>query len=290
MVPSAFVGLFGDEAPPEPAALCELILMVALADGHLEQAELDGLARAIESGALGSLSWDFAMERAAALAEDAPLFFEARDQLALKLVDPLERKTGLALAARIASAHRPLDDAERALLHSVAKTFALTDRELEQLLSKNQKAGPAEGLAYVRSRFNDPSARGDATLFDYLGETREDSELRALMYKVSGVRRAATKLFESSEVVSLGELRSLGSERLRIDAIVDANERRWLMRFLAPGEALWHQEHALWLRLSEELMPAEAILFFTAEAPALADQSLLKRLNPSRVTVHRLEL
>jgi hypothetical protein len=286
--PVAF--FFGDETPPEPVALCELILMVALADGQLEQEELDGLARALESGALGNLSWDFAMERAAALAEDAPLFFEARDQLALRLVDPLERKTGLALAARIAGARRPLDDAEQALLHSVAKTFALTDRELEQILSKNKKAGLADELAYVRSRFNDPTAKGESTLFDYLGETRDDAELRTLMYKISGVRRASTKLFENSEVISMGELRSLGSERLRIDAIVDAQEKRWLMRFLGPGEALWHHEHPLWQRLCDELMPAEAMLFFTAKAPAIADQALFKRLNPSRVAVHRLEL
>ncbi len=127
-------------------------------------------------------------------------------------------------------------------------------------------------------------------MFDYLGETRNDAELRTLMYKVSGVRRASTKLFETSEVISMGELRTLGSERLRIDAIVDANDRRWLMRFLGPGEALWHHEHQLWQRLSEELMPAEALLFFTAEPPAIADQALFKRLNPSRVTVHRLEV
>lgn len=282
-----FAGFDGQRASRE--LLLDAILMVALADGPPDRAEVDAIARlAAPKGELEGLDWQRILDRMEALAEDAPLFTDARATLLTKLTAPDARRLALELAAKTAAADQPLTGAEEAILSALAQGFAIPEAELEAILAP-WRAEPTRDLPWARCPFNDPEAEHAPGLFDTIAATRDPGELRMLVHKVETTRRALTQLLDGGEVSWVGERLMVGGAALRIDACLESQGRRWLLRCLGPGEALHHGEHPLLETLTETLDEATALLVVHAdEVISPADEALLRSLAPAKVRLERL--
>ncbi len=271
--------LWGGGPPRQAGPLLDVILMVALTDGPLDAAEWDGLAWVLgEEPLLAGVSFRQALARARALAGDAPLFADARDELAQTLDDPELRQRSVVLAAAIAGALRPLDEDEHALLNALARGFGLSEATLAALLRRADEQRP-KGHLWARSPFNDP-LRPRPNLAELLAQTRDDRGLRQAAFKLAAVRSLMTKLSDHAEVARTGEPLETARGAWITDATVLAEGRQYWVRCLAPGEALHPAEHELLETLLPLLPAEEGVLLVSTSELSRPDRELVGALAP----------
>jgi hypothetical protein len=100
-----------------------------------------------------------------------------------------------------------------------------------------------------------------------------------------------TKLAESAELLALGELIDLGEQSFRADAVLRADSRSFVARFLSKGEALFPSERGLLSPLLEAINPGVSLFIGHAEASLPPpDEAAIRRLAPGRVIIERLEV
>ncbi|MCC7381064.1 MAG: TerB family tellurite resistance protein [Deltaproteobacteria bacterium] len=280
--------LFGGRQDRQRDALVDLLLMAALADGELSLADLDRIARAIEThDELRGYDWDEVKSRAKIVAADAPLFGDTRDRLAREITDPDLRRFGLKLAARCCRA--PLAEEEKALLHRIAELFEVRDKERAKILRWTD-ADPV-GSGYLRCGFNDPAGTQRASWADALAKSEDDSQLAMLTFKATATRAVMSRLSDKTELLSVGELVAFDAEEsLRVDAYLRAGERTFLARFLAQGEALFPREHELLPALIDRVDSSVSIYVGYAGALPPPDEAALRRIAPERLRVEHLDL
>ena len=281
----SFLGSF-DRTGRQREALVELLLMAALADGDATLAEIDRIARAIETqDALRGLDWTWVSQRLEEIREDGPLFFETRQRLGKNLKDPELRRSGLSLAAQFLGT--PLAEEERALLDSVADAFEIPSEERESLFAPWSETDLFR-VGYVRCGFNNPDVPPRTTFIEALANTEHDVEFALLTYKLLAARSAMTRFSESTELTSLGEPLELAGASLRIDALLEHEGKSFLGRFLARGEALHPREHELMREVIARIEPSAALFIGYADALSPPDEAFLKTLDPDRVVIERL--
>ena len=281
-----FNSLFGGRSSRQKDALLDLLLMIAHADGQVSTVDLDRIARAIETHSeLGNVDWDDVLAREELVRLDGPLFSDTRDRVARDLVDPALRRFGLSLAARCASI--PLANEERMLLAALADAFSIPDADRDAIFAPWSQADPNR-LGYVRSTFNDPSSRERSTWAEALGRAESDDELAILMFKASATRSAMTRLSETTQLVSIGDVITAGDKSLRVDAYLKVEDRAWLGRFLARGEAMYPEEHRLWPELLERMESSVSLFIGYAERLPPPDAAALRRLNPDRLLIEKM--
>ena len=259
--------------------LVDLLLMAGLADGVLDQRDVDRLARAIETrDELQGLSWNDVLGRARQLEDHAPLFASGRARVAASLDDPKARRFALSMTAQYLGS--PLSDGETQLLAAVAQDFDIPEEERQALLAPWAELDPF-ATGYVRCAFNDPDRVHLGGLFDSIANVETDVELGLLLYKLSATRAAMTVLSDDSEIGALGEVIEVEEGPFRVDAFIEA-ERGWISRFVARGEALHRKEHEILAALLEQLDPAVGLLVGFAERLSPPDQAFLDGLDRRR--------
>ncbi len=248
---AGFLSSLFSSGRPERELLADVILMTALADGALSESERDGLARAMQDeDELAGLTWEWILERAEELADDAPLFSDAREAVSKHLDDPFRRRQSIALAARVIGSDRDLAEEERAILLSLAHGFGIDERETKRIL---EEAAEASGGRFVRLRFNDPRVADAATLYDALGEASEEAVVAALLYKPRAIRTAMTMLAPGGKLTEVGDRLQIGLHQLRIDATVELGPRTWHLRCIAANEAMHADERIVLKMLAGQL-------------------------------------
>lgn len=281
-----FDSIFGGRAARQKEAILDLLLMVSLADGQASMVDLDRIARAIETHPeLANTDWDDVLSRLEIVREDGPLFSDTRERVIRELSDPALRRFALTLAARCASV--PLVQEERLLLVALADAFAIPEAERESIFAPWSLADPTR-LGYVRSSFNDPRARERITWAEALGRAESDEELAILVFKATAARTAMTKLSATTQLLTVGDLIEAGDRSLRVDAFLRVDDRAWLARFLAKGEAMFPEEHALWPEILERMESSVSLYIGYADKLPPPDEAALRRLNPDRILVERL--
>lgn len=288
-VPRLFESLFrGSGDTRQKDALIDLLLMAAMADGVISQADLDRVARAIETeSALSGVDWDRVRERVPAIEDDAPLFSETRARVAAQLKSKELQALGLELAAQFLG--EPLEEEEKALLRSLAEGFQLDHETTEDLIVPWRKVDPLQS-GYRRCRFNDPEGSPQLTLFQAVSDATDDEELALLTFKLAAARAAMTALSESAELVSVGESIELGDEVFRVDALIRVAGQSFIARFLDEDEAMYPKEHALMPRVLEHMDSSASIYIGYAGALAPPDEGALQLLDATRVRSQKLEL
>lgn len=248
---AGFLSSLFSSGRPERELLADVILMTALADGALSEAERDGLARAMQDeDELAGLEWGAILERAKELEEDAPLFSDARKDVGKRLKDPFRRRQSIALAARIIGADRDLAEEERAILLSLAHGFGIDERETNKIL---EEAAEASGGRFLRLRFNDPRVADAATLFEAIGDAKDEAVVSALMFKPRAIRTAMTLLAPGGKLTEVGDRLQIGLHQLRIDGTVELGPRTWHLRCIAANEAMHADERIVLKMLAEQL-------------------------------------
>ena len=268
--------------------MLEVLLMAALADGDLTPDEYDRIGRAMrDHPGLAGIDWDLVVHRAGQLAEDAPLFFETRQALPLRIAEPDERRRAIALAARVVGAERPLVDEERAVLTSVADTFEIPESELQALLGPSESA-PASGsnhLGFVRCDFNAPDDPAHRDLFTALRAAEDDEQRRLVLFKLTAARHVQWRLSAEGpvELLKTGERLRFGPDVFRVDALFERSGTRILARFLSSDEALHRREHAI-LKVLADRLPETASLLVAHEGPlSPEDRSFVEGFDPHRL-------
>lgn len=278
--------LFGGRSSRQKDALIDLLLMTAHADGEVARVDLDRIARAIETHPeLSGVDWDDVIGREEVVRGDGPLFSETRVRVIRDLADATLRRFGLTLAAQCAST--PLTVEERALLQTMAEAFGIADADRDAILSPWTHADPQRS-GYIRPAYNDPRARDRPTWAEALGRAESDEELASLTFKATAIRALMTRLSESSELLSVGEVIEAQGRGLRVDALVRAGDTTWMARFLARGEAMFPDEHHLWPEILERMESSVSLYVGYAERLPPPDQAALKRLNPDRLLIERV--
>jgi hypothetical protein len=279
---------FGDRSARRRETIIDLLLMAGLADGSLSLIDEDRIARAIQSQSeLQGFDWDDLVDRIEIIQSDAPLFSETRARLVRDLDDAEARRSALSLTSRFLGS--PLGHEELVLLSALADAFQIPVGEREVLLAPWTEADPFQ-LGYVRCSFNNPEAPRRQTLFEAMERTESDPELALLTFKLTAARVALTKLSEDAELIALGELIDLGGESFRVDALLQAQDRSFLARFLGKGEAMYPGERLLLEALVERLNPGASLLIGHAD-PALAppDEAAFRKLRPGSAITERVE-
>lgn len=288
-MPRLFENLFrggGDARQKE--ALIDLLLMAAMADGVISQADLDRVARAIETeSALSGLDWDRVRDRVPSIEEDAPLFSETRARVTRTLKSRELQSLGLELAAQFLG--EPLEDEEKALLRSLAEAFDLDHETTEDLIVPWRKIDPLQA-GYRRCRWNDPEGNPGLNLFQAVADSTDDEELALLSFKLAAARAAMTALSETAELVSVGESITLGDEVFRVDALIRVQGQSYIARFLDENEAMYPREHDLLPRVLEHMESSASIYVGYAGALAPPDEGALQLLDATRVRSQKLEL
>jgi uncharacterized tellurite resistance protein B-like protein len=282
--------LFGS-AESSRDSVVDMVLMVALADGTIAQATLDRIARALESiPELEGLDWDHVMQRAQELSLDAPLFSDARTSLAAALDDSSERDIGIALAAGIVAADRPLEDSERAILYSIGEALDLSEKQVDELAAK--KVGrEVVGRAYLRGACNDPDDPQAPNLFDAIAKAKSDPEVRMLMYKLAATRRIVDEILIGSSIAGVCEVARVGAYQYRADALLDMKEGgRCIVRFLADGEAMFPGEHRVLSALQARLNEPSFLMIAHQGDISPPDAAFIRGLDSTRLRVQRIEL
>lgn len=270
--------------------MVDIILMAALADGTLCDATLDRIAGTLQRHArFDGLEWEWVVQRSQELALDAPLFSDARAALVRSLADPASRRLGISLAAKIVSAERPLAEEERAILYSLAEAFDIPEPELDELLKPWAEEERVEG--YLRSRYNDPNDPQAPSLFDAMARTDSDSELRLLMYKLCAARRLADSVADEGTLAGVGENIRVGPREYRVDAMIDLETGgRYVVRFLAEGEALYPAERAI-LSTLQARMNEESLLVIAHQGTISGpDTAFLRGLDQTKLRIERIEI
>jgi hypothetical protein len=295
---------FGDRSARRRETIIDLLLMAGLADGDLSLIDEDRIAHAIHTQPeLAGFDWDELVDRIEIIQGDAPLFSETRARLVRDLEDPEPRRFALTLTARFLGT--PLGEEETALLSALAGEFGIDESEREALLQPWTDADPFQ-MGYLRSDFNNPASLRRGTLFDAMERTQSDPELALLTFKLTALRVAMTRISETAELVSLGEVLECNADiregrsrddgtgeetSLRVDALIKHEHRRFVARFVAKGEALYPAERRLFRTMLEQAHPSVTLLIGHAD-PTLCppDEASLRRLPPGRVITERLEL
>ncbi|MCK6544907.1 hypothetical protein L6R52_03505 [Myxococcota bacterium] len=279
--------------------LAEMVLMVALADAFLGDADLAQLLRALATYAeLQGLDPAWLAQRAAELREGAPLFSEARAQLARDVDAPNLARLGLALAAKLVARARPLGEEEKVMLHGLADALRIPRPERAQLFAPWRPSTVYKPDArFVPCPFNDPERPEHLEFFDAMRTTASDGEFRMLTQKVTTLRAAISKLFDTAEVLAVGEAIGVGPFLLRTEALVErANDaddepgfQRWLVRCLAPQEALHPAEHAMIATLALRLDESAHILVVHSDELSATDKVFLQSQPSNLVRTERVD-
>lgn len=278
--------LFGGRSSRQKDALIDLLLMTAHADGEVTRVDLDRIARAIETHPeLSGVDWDDVVGRQDVVREDGPLFSETRERVIRDLSDATLRRFGLTLAAQCAST--PLTMEERALLVTMAEAFGIAEADREPMLSPWTHADPQRS-GYVRPAYNDPRARERPSWAEALARAETDEELAILTFKATATRTVMTRLSESTELLSVGEIIEAQGRGLRVDALLRAGDTTWMARFLARGEAMFPDEHDLWPEILERMESSVSLFIGYAERLPPPDQAALRRLNPARLLIEKV--
>lgn len=271
---------------PQGALLADVILMTALADGSLDQSERDGLAQALRNEELlEDLEWDEILDRAEEIEHDAPLFSDTRREVAKHLKDPAIRRRAITLAARVVGTNRQLEDEERAILSSIAEGFSIPEDEARSIIDE---ALAEQGSAYVRIKFNDPRTLDLVDLPDAIRRTPDDQALAALLFKPHAIRTAISARLEGAKVDAVGEKLQVGLHELRIDATVTSGSERWLIRCVAPGEALHEDEYAVLKMLLEQMEKDTYLMVVHTDELPPGDEAFLQGLDAPRLVLERI--
>jgi hypothetical protein len=191
---------------------------------------------------LEGVDWDWVLESAEALAEDAPLFSEARARIAAALAGTSGATFALRLALGVVGPG-PAEDA-RALLVDVAARLGVGLPEAP--------VDPLPGL--LHARFSDPESATELRFHEALARARGE-ERRLLLEKLQLARGCLHALGPRSRVVELGRPIPHGHVLLRADVVIDTLGATYLGRLLGRGEAL----HALERRMLPELADAQPL-------------------------------
>ncbi|MEM7674824.1 MAG: TerB family tellurite resistance protein [Myxococcota bacterium] len=264
--------LWGRDGRLTPALLADVLLMASLADGRLTEPEIDALSWAVaHRPELAGLQWNWLVERAAELGEDAPLFADVRKHLSGEVTDPKDRRLALTLANRVASADHPLVDEEEALLRSLAEAFEISEAEQAELL---RPAPPgAAAFTWRRTRFADPK-EPPLRYFDALAQAREPGEARVLIHRLHAARTLWDGRFKGGQLESLGHSVAVDDQHFMFDAVFDHQDRTIWVRTLATGESLYPRERKL-LPKAAARRPRAADVLITHSGPlSPADRTL----------------
>lgn len=283
-----FQSLFGGaRSGRQKDALIDLLLMTAHSDGEVTRVDLDRIARAIDTHPeLAGVDWDDVTAREEAIRDDGPLFSATRERVARDLADPTLRRFGMGLAAQCAST--PLTLEERALLATMAEAFGIPDPERDAILSPWTHADPQRS-GYIRPAYNDPRARERPTWVEALARAESDEELASLTFKATATRALMTRLSDSAELLSVGEVLEARERGLRVDALVRAGDTTWMARFLGRGEAMFPEEHDLWPEILERMESSVSLYVGYADRLPPPDQAALRRLNPDRLLIEKVQ-
>lgn len=271
-------------------AMVEVLLMASLADGELTPEGYDRIARALrDHPQLHTADWDWVVHRAGELAEEAPLFFDARVAIAERLTDRNDQRLALTMAARLVGAGRPLDEAPRAVLGALAGAFGIPEVEQSGLFGPSGVVDSTD-LGFARCDFNEPTRRESPSLFEALRGAESDIERRLLLFKLVGVRRLLWSLGSTpaAHVVKLGERLRFEQLHFRVDAVVEHEGRRSLVRFLAANEALHRAEHGLMRALAERLPETASVLVVHDGPLSPEDDSFIRGVDPERLGTRAL--
>lgn len=270
--------------------MVDIILMAALADGSVSEETLDRIASTLQRNPrFEGLDWEWVLQRSQELALDAPLFSDARAALVEALVDPTSRRLGISLGAKIVSAERPLAEEERAILYSLAQAFDIPDAETEKLLEPWSPDELDQG--YLRSRYNDPNDLRAPPLFDAVAKAPTDAEVRLLIYKLCAARRLADELAELGGLTGVGETIRVGDREYRVDAVFDLETGgRYLVRFLAEGEALYPAERPILSTLQARMNEESLLVIVHQGALSPPDSAFLRSLDQTKLRVERIEI
>ncbi|MEO1335145.1 MAG: TerB family tellurite resistance protein [Myxococcota bacterium] len=235
--------LWGRNGRLTPSLLADVLLMASLADGRLTEPEIDALSWAVaHRSELAGLEWNWLVERAGELGEDAPLFSDVRENLARMVTDPKDRRLALTLANRVASADHPLVEEEEALLRSLAVAFEISEAEQAELL---RPAPPgAAAFTWRRTRFADPKA-APLRFFDALAQARAPGEARVLIHRLHATRALWNGRFKDGRLDSLGHSVAVEDQHFMFDAVFEHQDRTTWVRTLATGESLYPRERKL---------------------------------------------
>lgn len=252
--------------------------MTALVDGGLNQRERDALSHLLtKHDALRGLEWSTVLARADELADDAPLFSDAREDVAKRLTDPERCRFAIALAAEMASADEHVEEEEHAILMTLANSLGIPDEEAQEMVdaaASRDRAGP------VRVAFNDPRKTDESSLADAVRKAKTNRHLAALLFKPRAIRGVATQL-EQGKVTKVGTRVPIGLHHLRIDGTITHESKQWLVRCVAPGEALHDDEYTVYKMLVEQLDDKTTLVFAHAGELVPADEDFLDSLGSS---------
>ncbi|MGF1509964.1 MAG: tellurite resistance TerB family protein [Myxococcota bacterium] len=270
----------------DAALLMDVPLMAALADGALTALEYDRLGRLLnDRPELQSLEWDHVIHRGRQLSLEAPLFFDARQQLQ-RLTDSARQRLALSFAARVVGSDQPLADEEQAVLASVAEIFEIPDGELAELIEP--WLGPSVDrteLGFFRSEWNDPARRSDEGSFEALRSATDPHQRKILLYKWVGLRLLTWTEARGSlpQLARVGEQLPFGDYTFRLDGILEVGSRRWMSRILSPNEALHRTEHVVLRSLAERLPEDASVMVGHFSRLSPEDHSFSQSFEPDQI-------
>lgn len=274
--------------------------MVALADSFLQDDDVRAaIDAALGYGELEGLDRAWLADRAEELREDAPLFSRARAQLVRDLRDPSAQRLGLTLAAKLVASLRSLQEEERAVLMSLADSFKIPPAERPALFAPWQSSSTfvADAVSYHRSGFNAPDRLVKQTLFEAMRAAETEQEFRLLAHKLRAVRSLISKLFDTADVLALGEIVRTGPYGFRIDGLIEHTSlddttpgyQRWLVRALAPGEALHPLEHSVLSTLALRLDETAHVLIVHGGDLSATDRVFIQSFPPHQIREERVD-
>ena len=265
--------LWGREGRLTPELLGDVLLMAVLADGRLTEREVDALSWAVAHRAeLSGLEWEWLVNRAGELQEDAPLFSDLRARLASTVTDPKDRRVALTLANRVAGADGPLANEEEGLLRSLAEAFEIGEAEQLELLRPAPPGAPA--FTWRRPQYADPSVE-PISFFDALAQARDAGETRIMIHRLHAIRALWDTRFTGGTLKAIGFAVPAGSHHVRIDGVIEHQTQTIWVRTLATGESLYARERKLLPRVLSARAKDVQVLIAHSGPLSPADQALL---------------
>lgn len=270
----------------ETEAVIDLLLLVALSEGPIDQVMSDRLARALrDHEELAGVAWADVLERRRAVEADAPAFSAIRARILSKLESPRLRRFGLALAAEFLAD----GSAGRKILDELAALFGLARSEAEKLLDPWTSADPFAS-SYHRLSFEAPASFEAETFEQALWRVSSHEELGLLSFKLLAARLALGALGSDARIEAFGEVAELDGEPFRVDALLATPRKSYLARFLGPGEALTSNEHTLLPRLAARLEASASILVAHSDALSPADEELIRGIEKPKMLLLKVSL
>ncbi|MEO1230357.1 MAG: hypothetical protein AAFZ18_15750 [Myxococcota bacterium] len=244
-------------------AMLELAVLTLLAAERWDEVARDRLGRALARPPFAGPTWAEVEAVASRLADEAPLFTEARDRVEAKLRAHAHAEAAIALAARLVG-----DQAADA-------DFLLADVAERLEVELPDARPPLPG--FERARFDDPGDPDDLPFETALG-LAESGERRLLMHKLVATRHVLARLGAWARVAELGRRLPHEGLVLRADAVLESDRGRHLCRFLAPGEALHATERRVLPSLVASLRPDERWLLAHGQPLSPVDETFLATL------------